>query len=337
MPSQHYSYLRGKRILITGGTGFLGLHLTRGISEIKSAALWSIGHRDVDLLDRHQIENAFEQFHPDVVFHLAAVVGGIGANRSEPGRFFYENLQMGIDLLDVAREMNTEKVVVVGTVCAYPKFTPVPFREEDLWNGYPEETNAPYGLAKKMLLVQAQAYREQYKMNAIYLLPANLYGPGDHIDLHNSHVIPALIQKIYLAKTNNLSQVELWGSGRATREFLHVRDAVEGLMLAAERYNGSEPVNLGAGREHSIREVAEIIAGELRYEGSIIWNTDMPDGQPRRCLNTDRAREYFGFTAKTEFKSAIREVILDVTHRLQKDFATQAISTDADLIETSAN
>jgi GDP-L-fucose synthase len=337
MQPQTYSYLRSKRILVTGGTGFLGLHLTRGISDIQPSALWSIGRKDVDLLDRRQIEKAFEQFHPDVVFHLAAVVGGIGANRNEPGRFVYENLQMGIDLLDVAREMNTDKVVVVGTVCAYPKFTPVPFCEEDLWNGYPEETNAPYGLAKKMLLVQAQAYRDQYGMNAIYLLPANLYGPGDHIDLQNSHVIPALVQKIHLAKSSGLAQVELWGSGSATREFLHVLDAVRGLMLAADQYNDSEPVNLGAGREHSIREVAELIADEMQFTGRIVWNTSMPDGQPRRSLNTDRARERFGFSAQIEFKSGIREVILDVVHRLEVDHLPRANGPKTNLLETSVS
>lgn len=321
MLQNQFSYLSKKRILVTGGTGFLGTHLTSALSTNNPEALWSIGRRDVDLLDVERTRRALRGYKPDIIFHLAATVGGIGANRNQPGRFFYENLKMGVELLEIARELKTEKIVLAGTVCAYPKILPVPFHESDLWNGYPEETNAPYGLAKKMLLVQAQAYRAQYDMNAIYLLPANLYGPGDHIDLQNSHVIPALVQKIYLAKAEGHEQVELWGSGRATREFLHVQDAVRGLLLAAERYNEPEPVNLGAGVEHSIRDVAKIIAAEMQYSGKLVWNTAMPDGQPRRSLDTSLAKEKFGFEASIDFKLGIKDTILDIIAQLQQDEA----------------
>ena len=317
MVSEKYTYLHDKRILITGGTGFLGCHLTEGLSAVHPRELLSLGKKDVDLLDTREVKRLFRETKPDVVFHLAATVGGIGANRNEPGRFLYENLKMGLELLEVAREMQTEKVVIAGTVCAYPKILSVPFRESDLWMGYPEETNAPYGLAKKMLLVQAQAYREQYGMNAVYMLPANLYGPGDHIHLQNSHVIPALIQKTFLAIQQGQKCVELWGTGKATREFLHVRDAVRGLMLAAEHYNEAAPVNIGAGVEHSIKTVAETIAKEMRFTGDIVWNTDMPDGQPRRSLNTNLAKEKFGFEAQIDFRDGIRDTILDIVERLQ--------------------
>jgi GDP-L-fucose synthase len=321
MSDLNLPYLRSKRILITGGTGFLGKHLTKRLQSASPTALWSTGRKDLNLLVRREIDEAFDRFQPDVVFHLAATVGGIGANRSEPGRFLYENLQMGIDLLESARIYQTEKVVLVGTVCAYPKFTPVPFREEDLWSGYPEETNAPYGLAKKMLLVQAQAYRAQYGTNAIYLLPANLYGPGDHFDLQNSHVIPSLIHKFHLAVKEQREDVELWGTGGATREFLNVLDAARGISLAAELYNDGEPVNIGTGMEISIREVAELIARESKFFGEIRWNKNMPDGQPRRCLNVDRARDRFGFNAEVEFETGIREMIASLVPQIEQSYS----------------
>ena len=250
-----------------------------------------------------------KQSRPDVILHLAAVVGGIGANRENPGRFFYENLMMGVQLMEQSRRFGVRKFVTVGTVCSYPKFTPVPFREEELWSGYPEETNAPYGLAKKMLLVQGQAYRQQYGFNSIYLLPVNLYGPRDNFDSASSHVIPALIKKCLDAVDAGDDTITVWGTGTATREFLYAADAAEGIVLAAERYDGDEPVNLGAGVEISIRDLVELIARLTTFDGKIIWDASKPDGQPRRQLDTTRAGEYFGFKARTGFESGLKQTI----------------------------
>ena len=251
----------------------------------------------------------YKDARADIVIHLAAVVGGIGANRENPGSFFYDNLIMGIQLMEQARLNNIEKFIAIGTVCAYPKFTEVPFKEENLWEGYPEETNAPYGLAKKMLLVQSQAYRSQYNFNSIFLLPVNLYGPGDNFELKSSHVIPALINKFYQAKINNLSEVEVWGTGKATREFLYVDDCAEAIVLATERYDKSFPVNVGAGFEISIKDLAEKIKDIMGYSGKIFWNTSKPDGQPRRCLDTSKALNEFGFKAKADFDAGLRKTI----------------------------
>ncbi len=265
--------------------------------------------REYDLRREEGVRRLYDRARPELVVHLAAVVGGIGANRENPGRFFHDNLVMGAELMEQARRRGVEKFVAIGTVCAYPKFAPVPFREDDLWNGYPEETNAPYGLAKKMLLVQAQAYRQQYGFNAIYLLPVNLYGPRDSFDPAKSHVIPALIKKCVDAIDQGARQIEVWGSGAATREFLYVADCAEAIVLAAERYDGEAPVNLGAGREIRIRELAERIADLTGFRGTIVWDASKPDGQPRRCLDVSRAEKEFGFRATTDFVAGLRETI----------------------------
>jgi GDP-L-fucose synthase len=264
---------------------------------------------DYDLRKLSDIDRALADGKPDLIIHLAAIVGGIGANRENPGRFFYDNSIMGIQLIEQARQTGVAKFVVIGTVCAYPKFTPVPFHEEDLWNGYPEETNAPYGLAKKMLLVQAQAYRDQYGFNAIYLLPVNLYGPGDNFNPESSHVIPALIKKCIDARESGESFIEAWGTGSASREFLYVDDAARGIVLAAERYDGRDPINLGVGSEITIRDLLELIARLTGFSGEIRWDHSKPDGQPRRALDTSRAREAFGFTAGTSFEDGLRATI----------------------------
>jgi len=266
-------------------------------------------HSEFDLVHGHEVERLYRELRPQILIHLAAVVGGIEANSKNPARFFYENLMMGLNLIEGARFAGLEKFVQTGTVCSYPKFTPVPFNEDNLWNGYPEETNAPYGIAKKALLVQAQAYRDQYGLNAIYLLPVNLYGPGDNFDPRSSHVIPALIKKFVEAKEQNASQVEVWGSGKATREFLYVEDAAEGIILATERYDGAQPVNLGSGQEISIRDLATLIQKEVGFTGQIAWNATKPDGQPRRALNIDRAAEFFGFRAQMDFTEGLRNTI----------------------------
>lgn len=264
---------------------------------------------EYDLREKEAIVRALDWARPDVVIHLAAVVGGIGANRQNPGSFFYDNAIMGIQLMEQSRLAGVEKFITVGTVCSYPKHTPVPFREEDLWNGYPEETNAPYGLAKKMLLVQGQAYRDQYHFNAITLLPVNLYGPGDNFNLTSSHVIPALIRKFVEARERGDDYVVAWGTGKASREFLYVEDAAQGIVLAAERYDGADPVNLGAGREIAIRDLVEAIAKDCDFTGEIRWDTSQPDGQPRRMLDTSRAKEFFGFEASTGFEEGLRYTI----------------------------
>jgi GDP-L-fucose synthase len=299
----------GKAVLVTGGEGFLGRRVVQRLQNGGTTRVFVPRRVDFDLREKDAITRALDWAKPEVVIHLAAVVGGIGANRANPGTFFYDNAIMGIQLMELARRAGVEKFVSVGTVCAYPRHTPVPFREESLWDGYPEETNAPYGLAKKMLLVQGEAYRKQYGFNAIYLLPVNLYGPGDDFDQERSHVIPALIQKMLRAKERDDDHVVAWGTGAASREFLYVDDAAEGVVLATERYDGPAPVNRGAGREITIRELAETIARLCRFAGEIRWDTSQPDGQPRRMLDTSRAREAFGFQAKTSFEVGLRHTI----------------------------
>jgi len=293
------SRLTGKRVLVTGGAGFLGGFLVDKLRECEPAEIVVPRSRDWDLTEQEAVRRLFREAKPDVVFHLAARVGGIGANRSNPGLFFYANMAMGLNVIEECRRHGVEKVVVVGTTCAYPKYTPVPFREEDLWNGYPEETNAPYGVAKRALLVMLQAYRRQYGLDGIYLIPANLYGPRDNFDLETSHVIPAMIRKFAEAKEARAPYVTLWGTGKVSREFLYVEDCAEGILLAAERYDGEEPVNLGTGEEVTIAELAEKVRAVVGYPGRIVWDPSYPDGQPRRRLDVTRARELFGFQAKT--------------------------------------
>jgi GDP-L-fucose synthase len=301
--------LRDKRIVVTGGAGFLGSHLMSRLERMGCRNVFVPIYSEYDLTRIDAIERLFDEHRPEVLIHMAAVVGGIGANRANPGRFFYDNAIMGIQLIEAARRCGVEKTVVLGTICAYPKFTPVPFCEEELWNGYPEETNAPYGLAKKMLLVQCQAYREQYGMNAIFLLPVNLYGPGDNFDLESSHVIPALIRKCVEAVQAGREEIVLWGDGSPTREFLYVEDAAEGILLATERYDKSDPVNLGSGMEISIRDLATTIAEMTGFAGRIVWDTSQPNGQPRRCLDVSRAERAFGFRARTSFEDGLRKTI----------------------------
>jgi len=304
------SFWKDKRILLTGGAGFLGsvvlgnLVDQRGVSRSQVVIPRS---SEIDLRIWENCRKAVEDI--DIVIHLAARVGGIGFNQKNPGTLFYDNIIMGIQLMEAARLAKVEKFVQVGTVCAYPKFTPVPFREDDLWNGYPEETNAPYGIAKKSLLVMANAYRQQYNMNVIYLLPVNLYGPKDNFDLESSHVIPALIRKFVEAAERGKKEVVVWGTGQASREFLYVEDAAEGIILAAEKYNKAEPVNLGTGREITIKELVTLIARLTQFDGQIVWESSKPDGQPRRCLDTSRAKREFGFEAKTSFASGMQKTI----------------------------
>jgi GDP-L-fucose synthase len=299
----------GRRVMVTGGAGFLGSAVVPRLRAAGAAEVFVPHVEDYDLRTRGDIDRALADAKPDLVIHLAAVVGGIGANRENPGRFFYDNAIMGIQLIEQARQAGVAKFLTVGTVCAYPKFTPVPFREEDLWNGYPEETNAPYGLAKKMLLVQSQGYRDQYGFNAIYLLPVNLYGPGDNFDPASSHVIPALIKKCIDARDRGDEAIEVWGTGSASREFLYVEDAANGIVLAAERYDGREPVNLGVGAEITIRDLVTLIVRLTGFGGGIRWDPSKPDGQPRRALDTSRAREAFGFVARTSFEDGLRATI----------------------------
>ena len=299
----------GRRVMVTGGGGFLGSAVVRRLNEAGATDIFVPRSRDYDLRTRDGIDRALVDGRPDLVIHLAAVVGGIGANRENPGRFFYENAIMGIELMEQARLAGVGKYVQIGTVCSYPKFTPVPFREDDIWDGYPEETNAPYGLAKKMLLVQGQAYRQQYGFDVIYLIPVNLYGPGDNFDPASSHVIPALIKKCVDAREAGADHIDVWGTGSASREFLYVDDAAEAIVLAAERCEGAAPVNLGVGHEITIRELVELIARLTRFDGEIRWDSTKPDGQPRRALDTSRAREGFGFVAKTGFEEGLRRTI----------------------------
>lgn len=300
------SFWEDRSVTVTGGDGFLGRNVQAKLRERGCARIFVPLEDEYDLCKGENITRMFEDGEPDIVIHLAAVVGGIGANRENPGRFFYENMIMGIQLIEQARLRAVEKFVALGTVCAYPKFTPVPFREEDLWKGYPEETNAPYGLAKKMLLVQSQAYRQQYDFNSIFLLPVNLYGPGDNFNPESSHVIPALIKKIAEAIDEGRESIEVWGTGSASREFLFAEDCAEGILLAAERYNKSEPVNLGSGMEIEIRELVPLIADLMGFQGEIVWDPTKPDGQPRRCLDTSRASREFGFEAKVSFKEGLK-------------------------------
>jgi GDP-L-fucose synthase len=295
--------------MVTGGAGFLGRAVVRRLNEASADQLFVPRSREYDLRTQAGIDRALTEGRPQMVIHLAAVVGGIGANRLNPGRFFYENAILGIQLMEQARLAGVEKFVTIGTVCSYPKFTPVPFKEDDLWNGYPEETNAPYGLAKKMLLVQGQAYREQYGFNAIHLIPVNLYGPGDNFDPATSHVIPALIKKCIDAREAGDPFIEVWGTGNASREFLYVDDAAEGIVLAAERYDSLEPVNLGVGAEITIRDLVSLIVELTGYSGEVRWDASKPDGQPRRSLDITRAKESFGFVAGTPFEVGLRETI----------------------------
>jgi len=299
-----------KKILVTGGAGFLGSFLVEKLIKERGVSPGNIRvprSKEVDLKIWENCVKAVKDM--DIVIHLAAKVGGIGFNKKYPATLFYDNAIMGIQLMEVARLGGVQKFVAIGTVCAYPKYTPVPFREEDLWNGYPEETNAPYGIAKKILLVQAQAYRQQYGFNAIYLLPVNLYGPRDNFDPESSHVIPALIKKMVDAKLEEKSEVVVWGTGKASREFLYVEDAAEAILLATEKYNKADPVNIGAGKEITIRELVNLIAELTGYKGNIVWDTSKPDGQPRRCLDTSKARDEFGFKAKTSLKEGLKRTI----------------------------
>lgn len=298
-----------EKVIVTGGAGFLGQNV---VNELKQRGYNNIvvpRSRDYDLTEQQQVRRLIADAKPNLIIHLAAVVGGIGANRENPGKYFYDNLMMGVMLIEESRRAGVEKIVSVGTICSYPKFTPVPFKEEDLWIGYPEETNAPYGLAKKMLLVQSQAYRDQYGFNGVYLMPVNLYGPGDNFDHASSHVIPALIRKCLEAKAANSPTVELWGDGSPTREFLYVTDAARGIVTAAEEYNDSEPVNLGSGWEVTIKELAEQIAKLVKYEGKIVWDTTKPNGQPRRRLDTTRAEKLFGFKAEMSLADGLEKTI----------------------------
>ena len=304
--SERFPY---KRIVVTGGAGFLGRIIVERLRTLTDVEVFVPRSADYNLIEAADIKRLFTETRPDLVIHLAAVVGGIGANQKNPGKFFYENLMMGVQLIEQARLSHVQKFVATGTVCAYPKVTPIPFREDDLWNGYPEETNAPYGLAKKMMLVQSQSYRQQYGFNSIFLLPANLYGPGDNFDLESSHVIPALIRKCVEAREAGKQFVEAWGTGNASREFLYVSDCADGILRAAARYNESEPVNIGSGSEITISELLQLIARLTRFEGEIRWQSDKPDGQPRRRLDVSRALEKFGFQARVTLEEGLRKTI----------------------------
>jgi GDP-L-fucose synthase len=298
-----------QRVVVTGGAGFLGSFILEELRRRGARDVFVPRSRDYDLVDMAAVRRLYADARPTLVIHLAARVGGIGANRENPGRFFYDNLMMGVQLMEVGRQVGLEKLVALGTVCAYPKFTPVPFKEDDLWNGHPEETNAPYGLAKKMLLVQSQAYRQQYGFDSSVLFPVNLYGPRDNFDLHTSHVIPALIRKCIEARERGAQQIVVWGDGSASREFLHVRDAAEGIITACERYHKSDPVNLGAGFEITIRELVPLVARLCRFEGEIAWDTSKPNGQPRRMLDTSRAEREFGWKARIPFEEGLHETV----------------------------
>lgn len=312
------SFFQNQRVVVTGGAGFLGSFVVEGLRARGCRNIFLPRRAEYDLHHRHAIARLFKDTRPTMVLHLAATAGGIGANRAHPGKFFYNNAIMGIELIEQARQFQLPKLVVIGTICCYPKFTPVPFKEADLWNGYPEETNAPYGIAKKALLVQCMAYRQEYGLNAIYLLPVNLYGPGDNFDPDSSHVIPAIIKKCIDARERGDAFVECWGDGTATREFMYVEDAAEGILRAAEHYNKPEPVNLGTGQEISVRKLVRIIAQLTHFKGEIRWDTSKPNGQPHRCLNVERAAGEFGFRATTTLEEGLCKTIADYEQRSAK-------------------
>lgn len=303
------AFWANRRVCVTGGAGFLGSYIVEKLRARGAREIFVPLIEEYDLVNPEDVRRVLDRSRPDVVLHLAAHVGGIGANRAHPAEFFYDNLMMGVQLMHESWKRGVEKFVALGTVCLYPKFTPVPFREADIWNGYPEETNAPYGLAKKMLLVQSQSYRQQYRFNSIFLVPVNMYGPRDNFNLETSHVIPALIRKCIEAQEQGAKEIEVWGDGSPTREFLYVEDSAEGILLAAERYNASDPVNLGSGAEISIRDLAETIARLTGFEGRLVWNTSMPNGQPRRALDTSKADALFGFRARVGFEEGLRNTI----------------------------
>jgi len=302
-------FWQDKRVVVTGGAGFLGSFVVDRLRAKGCRDIFIPRSKDYDLVRMEAVQQLYADAQPDLVVHLAARVGGIGANQANPGRFFYDNLMMGTQLIEVGRQRGLKKFVALGTICAYPKFAPVPFKEDDIWNGYPEETNAPYGLAKKMMLVQSQAYRQQYGFNSIVLFPVNLYGPRDNFDLQTSHVIPALIRKCVEAKESGAAALTLWGDGSPSREFLYVEDAAEGVLLAAESYDDSEPVNLGTGEEITIRNLADLVASEVGYRGTIKWDTTKPNGQPRRCLDVTRAKEQFGFRARHSLPEGLKKTV----------------------------
>ncbi len=319
--------LTSKRICVTGGAGFLGSFLVQSLRDAGCSNVFVVEHGDYDLTKESDVNRLFEDERPEILFHLAAVVGGIGANQENPGSFFYSNAVMGIQLLEYARRFAVEKSVVIGTVCSYPNLAPIPFREESLWDGYPEVTNAPYGIAKKVLLVQCQAYREQYGMNAVYLLPGNIYGPRDNFDPASSHVIPAMIRNMLEAKARKASEIVCWGDGSPTREVLYVEDAAKGIVKASQRYDGAAPINLGSGEEISIKDLAELVAELCGYKGSISWDTSKPNGQPRRKLDTTRAEQHFGFRAETPLRRGLAETIAWYEGRLS---AVSAKGVDAE-------
>jgi GDP-L-fucose synthase len=303
------SFWNDKRVVVTGGAGFLGSFVVDQLRSKGCREIVTPRSRGYDLVQMEAVKQLYSDAKPDIVIHLAARVGGIGANQANPGRFFYDNLMMGTQLIEVGRQCGLKKFVATGTICAYPKFAPIPFKEDDIWNGYPEETNAPYGLAKKMMLVQSQAYRQQYGFNSVVLFPVNLYGPRDNFDLETSHVIPALIRKCVAAKESGQASITLWGDGSPSREFLYVEDAADGILLATEQYDGSLPVNLGTGEEISIRDLAALIAAEAGFAGQVQWDTSKPNGQPRRCLDVSRAKQLFGFQARHDLRDGLKKTV----------------------------